>query len=113
MARHIVMILSKHQPLSIARTGFGTCTFLLCALALFMCASHSRRWRRWKSCYGYGNHEPVIQLNQEEITGYQFGDVDPSTCNGDGSLWMKNILMGGKCQLPDFSGDFKVWSDYL
>ncbi|GFP78988.1 hypothetical protein PHJA_000042300 [Phtheirospermum japonicum] len=68
MARHIVMILSKHQPLSIGRTGFGTCTFLLCALALFMCASHSRRWRRWKSCYGYGNHEPVIQLNQEEIT---------------------------------------------
>ncbi|GFP78997.1 hypothetical protein PHJA_000043200 [Phtheirospermum japonicum] len=104
MARHIVMILSKHQPLSIARTGFGTCTFLLCAFALFMCASHSRRWRRWKSCYGYGNHEPFIQLNQEEITGYQFGDVDPSTCSGDGSLWKKNILIGGKCQLPDFSG---------
>ncbi|KAI3459969.1 hypothetical protein Pfo_016632 [Paulownia fortunei] len=101
MARHILL---KHQPVSISHMGFGIGTLLFCALALFMCASHSRRWRRWKACYGYGNQDPVIQLNQEDIIGYQFGDVDPSTYSGEGSVWKKNILMGGKCQLPDFSG---------
>ncbi|KAL3621529.1 hypothetical protein CASFOL_036441 [Castilleja foliolosa] len=107
MARHIIILLSKHQPLSISQMSFGIGTFLLCALALFMCASHSRRLgRRWKSCYGYGYHDPVIQLNQEQITDVcQFGDVvDPSAYSSDASLWKKNILMGGKCQLPDFSG---------
>ncbi|KAL0322849.1 UNVERIFIED_CONTAM: hypothetical protein Sangu_1904200 [Sesamum angustifolium] len=101
MARHIFV---KNQPIGLSHVGFGIGTFLLCALALFMCASHSRRLRRWKSCYGYGNEEPVIQLNPEEIIGYEFGEVDPSAYSGEGSLWKKNILMGGKCQLPDFSG---------
>lgn len=101
MARNILLL--KHQPLSIRHVGFGMGTLLLCAFALFMCANHSRRWRRWKACYGYENHEPVIQLNHEEITGYQYGEVDPSTYSGEGPVWKKNILMGGKCQLPDFS----------
>lgn len=104
MARHISF---KHHHLTISYLGFGVGSFILCALTLFMCASHSRRrWRRWKSCYGYsyGNQEPVIQINREEIMDYQFGEVDPTACSGEGTLWKKNIIMGGKCQLPDFSG---------
>ncbi|XP_057776022.1 uncharacterized protein LOC130994904 [Salvia miltiorrhiza] len=100
MARHISL---RNHQLSISHLGFGVASLILCALTLFMCASHShRRWRRWRSCYGYGSHDPVIQLNHEEIMDYQLeGDVEPS---GEGSLWKKNIMMGGKCQLPDFSG---------
>ncbi|KAH6768312.1 hypothetical protein C2S51_013648 [Perilla frutescens var. frutescens] len=103
MVRHISF---KNQQESISYLGLGVGSLILCALALFMCAGHSRRrrWRRWKSCYGYGNQDPVIQLNPAEIIEYQFGDVDPSACSGEGTLWKKNILMGGKCQLPDFSG---------
>ncbi|XP_047980246.1 uncharacterized protein LOC125221942 [Salvia hispanica] len=92
----------RNQQFSNSYLGFGVGSLILCALALFMCASHSRRqWRRWKSCYGYGNQDPVIQLNHEEIMDYQLGDVEPSS---EGTLWKKNIMMGGKCQLPDFSG---------
>lgn len=69
-----------------------------------MCASHSRKWRKWRACYGYGDQDPVIQLNPERIQGYAFGDVDESTYSGEVSIWKKNIMMGGKCQLPDFSG---------
>lgn len=70
-----------------------------------MCASHSRKWRKWKACYGYGNQDPVIQLNPERIQAYTFGEVDEITYSGEvSSIWKKNIIMGGKCQLPDFSG---------
>ncbi|KAG8369267.1 hypothetical protein BUALT_Bualt15G0133700 [Buddleja alternifolia] len=103
MARHILL---RHHPITISHIGFGVGSLILCAFALFMCASHSqRKWRRWKACYGHGNQEPIIQLNREEIFGYQFGDVDQSSYSGDqGPVWKKNILMGGKCELPNFSG---------
>ncbi|XP_042059211.1 uncharacterized protein LOC121803643 [Salvia splendens] len=92
----------RNQQFSNSYLGFGVGSLILCALALFMCASHSRRrWRHWKSCYGYGKQDPIIQLNHEEIMDYQLGDVEPSS---EGTLWKKNIMMGGKCQLPDFSG---------
>lgn len=98
MARDIIL---DRQPLTTSHIGFTFGTLLLCAFALFMCASHSRRWRKWRACYGYGDHDPVIQLNHEMI---HFGDVDSSTISGEASVWKKNILMGGKCELPDFSG---------
>ncbi|PIN06781.1 hypothetical protein CDL12_20666 [Handroanthus impetiginosus] len=101
MARNILL---KHHALNISQIGFGVGTLIVCALALFMCVGHSQRWRKWKSCYGYGNQDPVIELNPEEIISYEFGEVDPTTYSGEGSVWKKNILMGGKCQLPDFSG---------
>lgn len=64
-----------------------------------MCASHSRKWvHRLKACYSYSYEEPVIQLNN----GFQ--DDDEETEEEEESVWQKNILMGGKCQLPDFSG---------
>ncbi|EYU34151.1 hypothetical protein MIMGU_mgv1a020682mg [Erythranthe guttata] len=106
MARHNLLFL-KHHQLSISHISFGIGTFLLCAFTLFMCVNHSRRWRKWKSCYGYRNQQnPVIQHNHEDIIGYNYGeDIEPSTYSGDvSSVWKKNILMGGKCQLPDFSG---------
>ncbi|KAL2455980.1 hypothetical protein Fot_51473 [Forsythia ovata] len=101
MARNTIL---DYQPLTTSHIGFTFGTLLLCAFALFMCATHSRRWHKWRACYGYGNDDPVIQLNQEEIPGYHFGDVDLSTFSGEASVWKKNILMGGKCELPDFSG---------
>ncbi|KAJ4848045.1 hypothetical protein Tsubulata_044380 [Turnera subulata] len=102
-------------PLSISQIGLSAMTLLLCAIALFMCASHSRKWRRWSAaCYGSQDHDPVIQLHTETmmttssgVVGIQAGGPqDESMLSGEqgGSVWQKNILMGGKCQLPDFSG---------
>ncbi|XP_051126577.1 uncharacterized protein LOC127248334 [Andrographis paniculata] len=108
MARDILFFNHRPLPFSGASAAVIVGTLLLSGFALFMCASHSRRWRRWKACYdGYGTQEPVIELNSDDtIIGYPFGeDVDPITYSGEGNpVWKKNILMGGKCQLPDFSG---------
>ncbi|CAN0827272.1 hypothetical protein LINGRAPRIM_LOCUS2531 [Linum grandiflorum] len=74
----------------------------LCAFTLFFCASHGRKLRHhWRSYCSYGFvHDPVIQLdNNPNTTMLQ---VDSSSL--DEQVWKKNILMGGKCQLPDFSG---------
>ncbi|KAG5246129.1 Acetate kinase [Salix suchowensis] len=64
-------------------------TLLLCAFALFI------------ACYGSWDHDPVIQLNTEET---MLGAGGHGIHAGSLSVWKKNILMGGKCQLPDFSG---------
>ncbi|XP_057445931.1 uncharacterized protein LOC130738045 [Lotus japonicus] len=90
--------LSVTHPLpSTSNIGLAVMTLTLCAIALLMCASHSRKWRRqWSSCYGAFVEEPVIEFNNEAVI-----------CEGEqqeSSIWQKNILMGGKCQLPDFSG---------
>lgn len=60
---------------------------LLCVFALAACASHSGRWFfRRRQC-----SEPVISNHQ----------VQPGS---EECVWQKSILMGGKCELPDFSG---------
>ncbi|KAF8404477.1 hypothetical protein HHK36_009362 [Tetracentron sinense] len=93
MARQLLLA----QPVTVTtQVGLGAATLFLCVFALFMCASHSRSWRRMRGCYSsYDDNDPVIQLNSEE--GMLGGESDVS-------VWQKNILMGGKCQLPDFSG---------
>ncbi|XP_073315715.1 uncharacterized protein [Primulina huaijiensis] len=103
MARQTLL---NTNQVSISHIGLGVGTLLLSAFALLICANHSRRWtRKWRACYGYGYQEPVIQLNPEDIPSCHFGEFDPSTRSGeDVSVWKKNILMGGKCQLPEFSG---------
>ncbi|KAJ9675376.1 hypothetical protein PVL29_024352 [Vitis rotundifolia] len=70
-------------------------TILLCAFALFMCASHSRKWRRLSGCYSFHDADPVIQVDSDAVFIARHG-AQP--------VWQRNILMGGKCQLPDFSG---------
>lgn len=76
-----------------------------------MCASHSRKWHRWSACYSSFEHDPVIQLNTEAMMistghGIHAGSGDDSMFSTEQgvSVWQKDILMGGKCQLPDFSG---------
>lgn len=67
-----------------------------------MCASHSKKWvHRLKACYSYDFEEPVIQLNNESMNHVFQEDEEEEE---EESVWQKNILMGGKCQLPDFSG---------
>lgn len=85
-----------HTRLSTSSIGIPIMTLMFCAIALLMCASHSRKWRQWASCYAFAEEEPVIELNNEVVI--------MSEEQGEDSLWQKNILMGGKCQLPDFSG---------
>ncbi|KAE9592506.1 hypothetical protein Lal_00028572 [Lupinus albus] len=82
---------------STSHIGIALLSLLICVTALLMCTSHSRRRRQLSSCYGVFEEEPVIELNNEVVmSGYVQQE--------EGSLWQKNILMGGKCQLPDFSG---------
>ncbi|RDY03340.1 hypothetical protein CR513_13087, partial [Mucuna pruriens] len=95
MARPLAMI---HPLLSTSNIGLAVMTLMLCGIALLMCASHSRKWRQWVSCYDAFGEEPVIELNNEVVM---------NTCDEqqeEASIWQKKILMGGKCQLPDFSG---------
>ncbi|CAI8593810.1 unnamed protein product [Vicia faba] len=96
MARPLLVI---HPSLSTSNTGFTVMTLVMFAVALLMCASHSRKWRHWLACNAFAE-EPVIGLNNEVVimSGCEQEDQE------DASIWQKNILMGGKCQLPDFSG---------
>ncbi|XP_066328972.1 uncharacterized protein [Miscanthus floridulus] len=72
----------------------------VCALALALCASHSSpgpagRLRRALASVSRRRTEPVIAAMHQ----VQPGGGEASPC-----VWQKGILMGGKCQLPDFSG---------
>ncbi|KEH26018.1 hypothetical protein MtrunA17_Chr6g0466621 [Medicago truncatula] len=95
MARPLLVI---NPSLSTSNIGFAGMSLMMCVVALLMCASHSRKWRHWLACNAFAE-EPVIELNNDVVT-----------MNGceqqreEDSIWQKNILMGGKCQLPDFSG---------
>ncbi|OWM85024.1 uncharacterized protein LOC116204846 [Punica granatum] len=105
MARHQVPL--TRIEFSAAQMGFMAMTVLLCAFALFMCASHSRRRKQWNECYGFFDEEPVtiIELhNENAVVEGQIADEEEETVFNGEAVWQKNILMGGKCQLPDFSG---------
>lgn len=106
---------STHPAMGAPPLLLITMTLLFCAFALFMCASHSRRRRRrWEECYGFFEEEPVIELRNDTIILEQQADKEDGMFMVGGenqeeaasaaSVWQKNILMGGKCQLPDFSG---------
>ncbi|CAJ2666419.1 hypothetical protein L195_g035383 [Trifolium pratense] len=94
MARPLSVI---HPSLGTSNIGLTAMTLMLCAVALLMCASHSRKWRHWLACNAFAE-EPVIELNNEVMM------ISGCEQQEEGSIWQKNILMGGKCQLPDFSG---------
>lgn len=99
------------KPLTVFKMGLASASIRLVSLA-----SHSKRKLcRWAACYGSRDYEPVIHL-QNDMTMmmmnndgvYEPYNNEPSMLlSGEqrrGPLWQKNILMGGKCQLPDFSG---------
>jgi hypothetical protein len=75
----------------------------VCALALALCASHSwpgsssgpGRLRRALASVSRRRTDPVIAA----VHQVQPGNGEASPC-----VWQKGILMGGKCELPDFSG---------
>ncbi|KAH9757774.1 F14O23.12 [Citrus sinensis] len=106
----------SQPPPGTSQTALAAVSLLLCVFALFACASHSRKSRRWRACYEFLEleDEPVIELNNEvmlqsptEFQEYQLRDDDQSGFSGEQQgvpIWQKNIIMGGKCQLPDFSG---------
>ncbi|XP_050365436.1 uncharacterized protein LOC126783956 [Argentina anserina] len=95
------LLLSQLLPTTL-QGGLAALMLLCCALSLFMCASHTRKWRRrWNSCTNFlVDDGPVIQHMQP---GGNDESMDDSGDQED-PVWQKNILMGGKCQLPDFSG---------
>ncbi|CAO2037644.1 unnamed protein product [Urochloa humidicola] len=89
-----------HQNHPSAAALAAVAAFLaVCALALALCASHSApgpgRLRRALASVSRRRTEPVIAA----VHQVQPGGGEASPC-----VWQKGILMGGKCQLPDFSG---------
>ncbi|CAM8973198.1 unnamed protein product [Rhodiola kirilowii] len=102
MAR--VRLMSISSTLSASQVvGLAAMTVVLCAFAVFKCTSYysRRRWGKVTSCCASGFSDSVIQCNGEPkflMAGEDEG------CEGDATLWQRNILMGGKCQMPDFSG---------
>ncbi|KAK5825491.1 uncharacterized protein LOC108485931 [Gossypium arboreum] len=113
MARQLYSTSPSSTPLNASQAGLAAVTLLLCAFALIKCASHTRKLRRqWRACYEFFDEDyidPVIEIQHEatnaEISDYQADDVaDTSMFSREQPVWQKNILMGEKCQLPDFSG---------
>ncbi|GAV58224.1 hypothetical protein CFOL_v3_01758 [Cephalotus follicularis] len=102
----------KHTETSTYQAGVAGATLFLCAFALFICASHSRKWRACYDLLDDFHDDPVIQHNngsmeRTEVHDFQPGNGDENMASGEQqgvSIWQKNVLMGGKCQLPDFSG---------
>uniref|UniRef100_A0A7N1A137 Uncharacterized protein n=1 Tax=Kalanchoe fedtschenkoi TaxID=63787 RepID=A0A7N1A137_KALFE len=96
-------LMSSSSSLSMPQlVGLAAMSVALCAFAVFKCTSYySRKWRNVAtSCYGCGFPDPVIQYKGEPR--YLVAEDDEG--RGDATLWQRNILMGGKCQMPDFSG---------
>lgn len=120
MARQI--LLTQTPTLNISQAGLALVTLLLCAFAVVIkCATHTRKLRRqWRACYNEffdeDDDEPVIEINHQfMIANHQVNGntqlpeeaaaVDTSVMfSREQPVWKKNILMGEKCQLPDFSG---------
>ncbi|XP_062221237.1 uncharacterized protein LOC133920656 [Phragmites australis] len=77
--------------------GAAAAFLAVCALALALCASHAapERLRRALASVSRRRTEPAIAT----VHQVQPGEGVASPC-----VWQKGILMGGKCQLPDFSG---------
>ncbi|KAM1242451.1 hypothetical protein ACFX2G_034802 [Malus domestica] len=98
MARNLLL---THSLPSTFQVALAAITLAFCTMALLMCASHSHSWRRrWIACTEFFDDDPVIQHIQP---GNYDASVDSDEQEED-PVWQKNILMGGKCQLPDFSG---------
>ncbi|CAL1362717.1 unnamed protein product [Linum trigynum] len=110
---HITIAITKHLSLTLPQAAMAAMTLALCAFALFLCASHGRRRiTRWRRHWSYGFvPDPVIQLENHHGAMLVDSGVDDGGSSmfsmeqsGINPVWKKNILMGGKCQLPDFSG---------
>ncbi|OEL29284.1 hypothetical protein BAE44_0009697 [Dichanthelium oligosanthes] len=108
MARHLVLHLhaiAAALPASSGHPGAAlaaVAAFLaVCALALALCASHSApgpgRLRRALASVSRRRTEPVIMVAAHQVQPGG-GEASPAC------VWQRGILMGGKCQLPDFSG---------
>ena len=97
MARHLALHL--HAIAAAASGGGHHPGAAAVAAFLALCASHSApgaaRLRRALASVSRRRTEPVIAA----VHQVQPGDGEASPC-----VWQKGILMGGKCQLPDFSG---------
>ncbi|XP_072966057.1 uncharacterized protein [Typha angustifolia] len=91
MARQI-LLRSLAEATTKSSVGAAAAFVALCALTLMACASHSRRWWRFMASHRRSS-DPVISIQQ----------VQPGVEN-EACIWQKGILMGGKCQLPEFSG---------
>lgn len=96
MARQLLLL--AHNLDNTSQVILAAMTFFLCAVALFVCASHSRKWHNWHACYEPDYDDTTIQHIQHANNERMCSEEQ------EVSVWQKNILMGGKCQLPDFSG---------
>ncbi|XP_062218551.1 uncharacterized protein LOC133918612 [Phragmites australis] len=99
MPRHLALrAINTTLPAASAQLVGAAAAFLaVCALALVLCASHSapERLRRALASVSRRRADPVIAAVHQ---------VQPGEGVASPSVWQKGILMGGKCQLPDFSG---------
>ncbi|KAL5560106.1 hypothetical protein UlMin_036317 [Ulmus minor] len=103
MARQLLSSSTDNSQSNAFQVGTASMSLFLFAMAVFMCASHSHRARRWRACYEPDFDDDDIYPTIEHVqAGNNVENVDVDEQGM--SVWQKNILMGGKCQLPDFSG---------
>ncbi|MQL76551.1 hypothetical protein Taro_008944 [Colocasia esculenta] len=92
MARHLHLLRNAAAGQTTETYAGAAALVILCAFAVMACAH--REWRRLLVCgRSRGVSGPVISVHQ----------VQPGV-EGDVCIWQRSILMGGKCELPDFSG---------
>ncbi|KAG0495942.1 hypothetical protein HPP92_000633 [Vanilla planifolia] len=92
MPRHLFSINVVSPASTAAKALLSGASFLLfCTLAVVACAAHGRPWP-WYAVNRRRHREPIISVHQ-----VQPGDDDEC-------VWKRSIIMGEKCQLPDFSG---------
>ncbi|XP_040376303.1 uncharacterized protein LOC121053453 [Oryza brachyantha] len=104
LALHAITAATSMPAAACGKLGAAAAAFLaVCALALALCASHAapERLRRALASVSRRRTEPVISIHQVQpgVGEGEAGDGMPPPC-----VWQRNILMGGKCQLPEFSG---------
>ncbi|KAF0887955.1 hypothetical protein E2562_006880 [Oryza meyeriana var. granulata] len=100
--------MARHHLALHAMPAAAAAFLAVCAVALALCASHAapERLRRALASVSRRRTEPAIIISIHQV---QPGVVGGEADDGLGMpqppcVWQKNILMGGKCQLPDFSG---------
>ncbi|RVW37395.1 hypothetical protein CK203_081641 [Vitis vinifera] len=97
-------LFSPHRPISSSPGSSNPSAVCFCFV--HVCLPFAEMRRLSGGCHSFHDADPVIQVDSDAmfIARHGLSLVMVVVKEGEASVWQRNILMGGKCQLPDFSG---------
>ncbi|ERN03864.1 hypothetical protein AMTR_s00078p00160030 [Amborella trichopoda] len=105
---------SVHHTLSSSNKGaiIALASLALCALTISLCTFHARRKRKLKARTHFSISNPILPFDtRHQILAkwrlrrlQNAGTHEELGRSSENCLWQKGIIMGEKCQPPDFSG---------